>query len=109
MRQFTDVEIKLAAMIAKFDKVIERAHNAMDRRQLTMTLSFEADVAARIAMNGFRIIMSRGDDKSDRVWMTFDLIEYHRYLRWLVKNLGMSVGIDGTLYTHDGLPVPLGE
>lgn len=88
----------------------QRFEEAVERRQLTISLwanqeTVNALQKAESKLSSFRVLTYQYDTKKGQYRVNWTLVEFNKYLSWVLSLVGMSLMIDGSLRTQDGLTI----
>lgn len=101
-RELTNNEMAVLNHLKNFERLI-------DEKRLSIALMFKPESAARLAHEGIRLVSCEYDRVAEMYKIRLTLTEYKKYLDLMCKQIGMTVEIDGSVKTYDGLTVTLEE
>jgi hypothetical protein len=103
-RELTERERRAVNLCKRFEE-------ALDRKQLTVSLHAKEDTVKtllRVQTEGapFRVLRFAITDAEKREYcVTWTIENYYRYLLWVLALVDMTLMMDGSLRTSDGLTV----
>jgi hypothetical protein len=91
-------------------KLCKRFEEAVDTKQVTVSIHTNKEIVAAIQklenhFNKFKVLSYQFDPKKEQYRVTWTLHEYQRYLLWTLETVGMTLMIDGSIKTQDGLTI----
>ncbi len=100
-RELTEREQRALKLCLRFEE-------AIDKKQLTVRLFTNQETAdalhkAEHLLNEFKVLSYQFDDKAGQFKVLWTLAEFDRYLRWVLNLAGLTLMMDGSLRTEDGL------
>lgn len=102
-RELTEREQRAVNLCRRFEE-------AVDNRQMLITLwankeTVEALQKAEAVLKAFKVNSYQLDSAKGDYRVSWTLHEFNRYLHWVLGLVGMTLMMDGSIRTEDGLTV----
>lgn len=93
-------------------KLLAVLENALETQSLTVTIhgtKKAVEVLSKLEVNlkVCRCIRIVPNEKTERYAVTFNTIEYSKYVDFMLNECGLTVMVDGSVMTYDGILIPV--